>query len=173
MEGYATCSNVPGSHCNTTGCVVHLKLPSCFILPAAMSQGPTATPLDVSYTSSFPAVFPGTRNPVIIGSHVYIFPYKIALVLKPDFNLKGQGVTRFFASGFHESSSFKPLKIRLGSFQILSKIRGDIRKSNLPLVLTTLAANFATGFAGVVETSGKFATGVNYTGSKIMGKISE
>ncbi|MFO0001003.1 MAG: hypothetical protein ACK559_07730, partial [bacterium] len=102
------------------GLLKSLKIPPLWkvILPAAMSQGPNATPLDVSYTSSFPAVFPGTRNPVIIGSHVYIFPYKIALVFKPDFNLKGQGVTRVFASGFHESSSFKPLKIRLGSFQI-------------------------------------------------------
>jgi hypothetical protein len=40
-------------------------------------------------------------------------------------------------------------------------------------VLTTLAANFATSTAGVVETSGKFATSVNNTRSKIMGKISD
>jgi len=39
-------------------------------------------------------------------------------------------VTQDFASGFfHESSSPKPLKITLGSFQIFSKIRGEIRKS--------------------------------------------
>jgi hypothetical protein len=40
-------------------------------------------------------------------------------------------------------------------------------------MLTTLAANFATDTAGVVDTSGKFATGVNNTASKIMGKISD
>jgi hypothetical protein len=36
---------------------------------------------------------------------------------------------------------------------------------NLPLVSMTLA-NFATSFASVVDTSGKVATGVNYTGGK-------
>jgi hypothetical protein len=51
-----------------------------------------------------------------------------------------------------------PLEITLGSFQIFSKIRGDIGKSNLPPVLTTLALNFVTDTAGVVDTSGKFAT---------------
>ncbi len=34
-------------------------------------------------------------------------------------------------------------------------------------VLTTLAANFATLTAGVVETGGKFAAGVNDTGVKL------
>jgi hypothetical protein len=34
------------------------------------------------------------------------------------------------------------------------------------LVSTTLAANFATGTAGVFDTSGKFATGVNDTSGK-------
>jgi hypothetical protein len=33
--------------------------------------------------------------------------------------------------------------------------------TNLQLVSTTLAANFATSFASVVDTGGKFATGVN------------
>jgi hypothetical protein len=32
---------------------------------------------------------------------------------------------------------------------------------------TTLAANFATSFASVVDTGGKFATGVNDTGGKL------
>jgi hypothetical protein len=87
-------------------------------------------------------------------------------------------VTRFFASGFfHESLSPKPLKITLGSFQIFSKIHGDIRKSRcttgvndtggkLPPVSTTPAANFATSSACVVDTGGKFATGVNDTDGK-------
>jgi hypothetical protein len=38
--------------------------------------------------------------------------------------------------------------------------------ANLPLVTTTQAAKFATSSAGVVDTGGKFATGVNYTGVK-------
>jgi hypothetical protein len=35
-----------------------------------------------------------------------------------------------------------------------------------PPVSTTPAANFATSFASVVDTGGKFATGVNDTGDK-------
>jgi hypothetical protein len=36
----------------------------------------------------------------------------------------------------------------------------------LPLVSKTLAASFSTSFASVVDTGGKFATGVNDTGGK-------
>jgi hypothetical protein len=36
----------------------------------------------------------------------------------------------------------------------------------LPPVSTTPAANFATSFPSVVDTGGKFATGVNNTGGK-------
>ncbi len=85
----------------------------------------------------------------------------------------------FFASGFfHESVSPKSLSIPLGPFRIFSKIRGDIRSSRLttgtattpvaklPPVSTTPAANFATNFTSVVDTGGKFATGVNDTGGK-------
>jgi hypothetical protein len=36
----------------------------------------------------------------------------------------------------------------------------------MPPVSTTPAANFATGTAGVVDTGGKFATGVNGTCGK-------
>ncbi len=42
---------------------------------------------------------------------------------------------------FHESSSPKPLKIMLGSFQIFSKILGDIRSQVAPLVSTIPVAN--------------------------------
>ncbi len=67
--------------------------------------------------------------------------------------IRGDSVTRFFASGFfHESPSPKPLIITLGSFRIFSKIRGDIRKSRC----TT----------GVNDTGGKFAAGINETGGK-------
>jgi hypothetical protein len=41
---------------------------------------------------------------------------------------------------------------------MFSKIRRDIRKSTIPV------ANYATSFASVVDTGGKFATGVNDTG---------
>jgi hypothetical protein len=47
--------------------------------------------------------------------------------------------------------------------------------ANLPPILTTSVANFATGTTGVADTGGKFATGVNDTGgnqSQIMGTIS-
>jgi hypothetical protein len=40
-----------------------------------------------------------------------------------------------------------------------------------PLVSTTLAANFATSFASVVDTGGKFATGVNDTVGKFAAGI--
>ncbi len=70
-----------------------------------------------------------------------------------------------------ESVSPQPQSIPLGPFQICSKICGDIRKSrcttgindtggNLPLVSTMQVANFATSFANVVDTSGKFAAGI-------------
>jgi hypothetical protein len=42
----------------------------------------------------------------------------------------------------------------------------DIRKSGAPPVSTTPAANFATGFASVVD-HGKFATGVYDTGGNL------
>jgi hypothetical protein len=42
----------------------------------------------------------------------------------------------------------------------------DRQRANLLPVLTTLAENFSTIFASVVDTGGKFATGVNETGGK-------
>jgi hypothetical protein len=43
------------------------------------------------------------------------------------------------------------------------KIHGDILNQGVPPVSTTPAANFANGSAGAIDTSGKFATGVNDT----------
>jgi hypothetical protein len=40
-----------------------------------------------------------------------------------------------------------------------------------PLVLTTPAANFATSFASVVDTGGKFATSVNNTDGKFVAGV--
>ncbi len=48
--------------------------------------------------------------------------------------------------------------------------------NHLPPVSTTLVANFATGTAGVVDTGGKFATGINDNQQhwwQIMGTISD
>ncbi len=55
----------------------------------------------------------------------------------------------FYFWFFHESSSSKPLKITLGSFQIFSQICGDIHKSSC----TT----------GINDTGGKFSNGINNT----------
>jgi hypothetical protein len=41
-----------------------------------------------------------------------------------------------------------------------------IARQGAPPVSTTLAANFATSFASVVDTDGKFATVVNHAGGK-------
>ncbi len=79
-------------------------------------------------------------------------------------------VTRSFLSGFCcESSSPKPLKIKLGSFQIFSEILEDIRKSRcitgvnysgskFAARINDTGGKFATGTAGVFDTSNKFAT---------------
>ena len=56
---------------------------------------------------------------------------------------------------FHESPSPKPLKITLESMLIISKIRGDIRKSRC-----------TTGVNGN-DTGGKFAIGVVDTGGNL------
>ncbi len=45
---------------------------------------------------------------------------------------------------------FKPLKIILGSFQIFSKILGDIRKSRCTTGINNIGGNFANGTAGPV-----------------------
>jgi hypothetical protein len=43
----------------------------------------------------------------------------------------------------------------------------------LPPVSTTPAANFATIFPSVVDTGGKFATGVNDTGGKVAAGVND
>ncbi len=49
----------------------------------------------------------------------------------------------------------KSLKITLGSFRIISKFPEIFESQGTPPVSMTLAANFATSFAGVVDTGGK------------------
>jgi hypothetical protein len=92
---------------------------------------------------------------------------------------------RFFASDFfHESSSPKPLKITLGSFQIDTKICEDIGKSRCKFAtcvnytrgkietsINYTVGKYATrtdGARHVVDTAGKFATCVNDTGGGIL-----
>ena len=43
----------------------------------------------------------------------------------------------------------------------------------MPLVSTTPATNFATSFASVVDTGGKFATGVNDNGGKFAAGVND
>jgi hypothetical protein len=45
--------------------------------------------------------------------------------------------------------------------------------ANLPLVSATLAANSYTIYASVVDTGGKFATGVNDTGVKFAAGVND
>jgi hypothetical protein len=45
--------------------------------------------------------------------------------------------------------------------------------ANSPPVSTTTAANFATSFSSVVDTGGKFATGVNNTSSKFAAGVND
>ncbi len=69
------------------------------------------------------------------------------------YKFKGTVSRDFLLLVFYESISPQPQSIPLGPFRIVSKIRGDIRKSRC----TT----------GVNDTGGKFATGVNDTGGKL------
>ncbi len=54
-------------------------------------------------------------------------------------------------------------EVTSGSFQIFLKIHGDIRKSRCTAaqVSMTPEANFTISTAGVIDTSGKFAAGIN------------
>ncbi len=74
---------------------------------------------------------------------------------------------------FQESSSLKPLKITLGSFRIFLKICGDIRKSRCTTGINYTGSKFATGTTCVVDTSGRFASGVNDTRSKFVTGVND
>ncbi len=85
---------------------------------------------------------------MFISNSVKILTYKRG-------GLKGQCHEIFDFSFFHESVSPKLLSIPLGQFRIFSKIRGDIR-SRCRWYRWQI-------FRGIVDTGGKFATGVNNT----------
>ncbi len=82
--------------------------------------------------------------------------------------LKGQcSVTRFLASGFF-MNQFSPAPEY--PINTVSNFFENLRRYSQAKVLHQyqrhLAANFVTSFTSVVDTGGKFATGVNNTGSK-------
>jgi hypothetical protein len=83
-------------------------------------------------------------------------------------------VTRFFASGFfHESVSPDPRVFRLDHFEFFRKFAKIFASQGAPPVSATLVANFYTIFASVVDTGGKFATGVNDTGGKFAAGVND
>jgi hypothetical protein len=51
-------------------------------------------------------------------------------------------------------------------FEFVQKFAEIFASKGAPPVSTTLVANFSTSFASVVDTGGKFATGVNDTSGK-------
>jgi hypothetical protein len=59
-----------------------------------------------------------------------------------------------------------PGVFRLDRFEFFRKFAEIFACQGTPPVSTTPAANFYTIFASVVDTGGKFATGVNDTGGK-------
>ncbi len=58
-------------------------------------------------------------------------------------------------------------------FQIFPKIRGDIFKLRCTTSINDSVGKFATSFASVVDTGGKFATGVNDTGGKFAADVND
>jgi hypothetical protein len=75
---------------------------------------------------------------------------------------------------FHESVSRKPLSTPVESFQIFSKIRGEICSSRLTTGIIDTGGKFSTVVndtdgkiaAGINDTGGKFATGINDSSNK-------
>jgi hypothetical protein len=79
---------------------------------------------------------------------------------------------------FHEASSPKPLKIALGTFQIIFEnsrkwCTNSINDTNGKFAtgFNDTGGKFASGTAGVVDTCGKFAAGVIDTGGKFAAGI--
>ncbi len=59
-----------------------------------------------------------------------------------------------------------PRVFHLDRFEFFRKFAEIFASLGAPTVSTTPVANFSTIFASVVDTGGKFATGVNDTGGK-------
>ncbi len=60
-----------------------------------------------------------------------------------------------------------PRVFHLDRFEFFRKFVEIFASQGAPPVSTTLVANFSTIFASVVDTGGKFATGVNDAGGKL------
>jgi hypothetical protein len=75
---------------------------------------------------------------------------------------------------FHESVSPQPQSIPLRPFQIFFAKFAEIFASHgAPAVSTTPVANFSIIFADVVDTGGKFATGVKDIGGKFATSVND
>jgi hypothetical protein len=67
----------------------------------------------------------------------------------------------------------KLLKITIGSSQILSRIRRDIRKSRCTTGISDNGGKYATGTAGVVDAAGKFFSTIVNAGIKTGGNSNQ
>jgi hypothetical protein len=74
-----------------------------------------------------------------------VFVHESSSPQAPDNNI------RVFSNFFKNSPRYSQVKVHTDI--------NDTPVSHLPPVLTTPAANYATGTAGVVDTGGKFSTG--------------
>jgi hypothetical protein len=93
---------------------------------------------------------------------LYVYFVWISLSIFKRNTLKGQCHEIFSFRFFHESSSSKPLKITLGTFQIFWRKFVHIFASQGAPPVSTIA-NLAASTTGVVDTGGKFATSVKDT----------
>jgi hypothetical protein len=95
------------------------------------------------------------------------------------YTVKGKVSQDFLLLGFFTNQFPPSLRVSLTTVSIFFRKFAEIFTSQgappvsttlvaiLPRVSITPAANFATSFAGVVDSGGKFATGVNDTGGKL------
>ena len=65
------------------------------------------------------------------------------------------------------------IKGTVDRYKFFRKLAEIFASQGLPPVSTTPAANFATSFPIVVDTGGKFATGVNDTGGKFATSVND
>jgi hypothetical protein len=87
-------------------------------------------------------------------------------------DLKGQCHEIFCFWFFHESVSSQPQSFPLRLFRIFRKF-GDIRESRCTTGINDTGGKFSTIFASVVDTGGKFASGVNDTDGKFATSVND
>jgi hypothetical protein len=66
-----------------------------------------------------------------------------------------------------------PRVFHLDRFELFRKFAEIFASEGVPPVSTTPVANFSTIFASVVDTGGKFSTGVNNTGGKFAAGVND